>query len=561
MTLWNLSPADPLRANAMAAELGLHALTAQLLLNRGVTNTADATRFLDPSLHALEDPETLPDLTLGVNRLRRAVAKRESIVIFGDSDVDGLTASIILYEVLRELGAVVRARQSNRITEGYGIPRSFIQQLCRSTAKVLLLVDCGTNQSEEVRQLASHGIETIIVDHHVPLDGWARPLALINPHCAQRCGRELCSAGLALKLAQVLLGAEADERLAAYLDLAALGTLSDYAPLVRDSRVIVAEGLRHIVHSRRPGLRRLCHVTGTSEAEPEQILRRLTPKLNASGRLGDSTAVWRLLLREGEERWDEWLEATEAAHETTRQLHRQIFAEAQEQVNRLHFKDQYVMIVSRSGWHQGLMGPLASQLAQRYGRPAIAIAMDERRGIGSGRSIPLFNLLEALKACQSLLVQFGGHAQACGLTVDRKHLEQFRALVNHQARQLLGAQGLLKTRMVDLELPLAAISPTWVQETQRFAPFGQGNPRPTVVIRDVAIEVKSPRTAVLSDGARRLAAKGRFSGLVAGERYDVVATPTIISEGLVLAVNDVRGATAPSGLSRTSGTRCIPEPV
>jgi len=369
---------------------------------------------------------------------------------------------------------------------------------------------------------------------------------------------------LVFKLAQALLGVHAADRLSAYLDLAALGTLSDCAPLVGENRIIVIEGLRRIVDSERPGLRRLCQATGTKTPEPEAILRRLIPRLNASGRLGNAEAAWKLLLRVPDERVEEWMSATEAAHATTKQLRRQIVAEAHEQINRMHFKDQFVLVVGHRGWHQGLMGPLASQLAQRYGRPAIALAMGESRGIGSGRSIPLFDLLEALKACQEFLVQFGGHAQACGLTIDRHQLEPFRALLNQQARRALGSQGLLTTRMVDVELPLSGLQSRWLEEVERFAPFGQGNPRPTIVIRRVTIDVRSPRLATLSDGTRRLAAKGRWSedvgGMSSGPRgaYDVLASPALIKGEPVLTVSDVRGATGPSAPAQTSSTRYTP---
>ena len=546
---WRVHPADPQRAEHLAAECGVHPLTAQLLLNRGITDRAQAQRFFHPELSALSDPATLPDLTHAVIRLRRAIRAREPMLIFGDSDVDGLTASVILFEVLRSLGAVVRARHSNRITDGYGLPSSIVQQLRCTSTRLVILVDCGTNQPEAIRALKARGIDTIIVDHHVPLEDWAEPDALINPyrdpHSQQR---ELSSAGLAFKLAQALID---EERCATYLDLAALGLLADYSPLVRDSRVIVAQGLARIVGSARPGLQRLCEATGTKTPQPESILRKLVPRLNASGRLGDSQAVWHLLRKDGSEQWDEWLEATGVAHETTKQLRREILPEAQEQVNRLHFKDQYVVIVGRKGWHQGLMGPLAAQLAERYGRPAIAVAMTERHGIGSGRSVPHFNLLEALKACQGVLVQFGGHAQACGLTVDVKQFEQFRALVNHHARLSLGREGLVKTRRVDLEVPLEAVHPRWVEEVERFAPFGSGNPRPTVVLRHVTIDVSSSRSTVLSDGTRRIAAKGRVPLPVADGRYDVLASPSMVDGEPVLTVSDAKVSTVPWGLART----------
>ncbi len=550
--IWRVHPADPARARALAQAAGIHPVTAQLLINRGVDTAAGSSRFLHPVLGSLEDPVRLMGLEQGVARIRRALATREPILIFGDCDVDGLTASAILYDALAQLDGVVSAHQSNRIADGYGLPERILRRICRSTSKLVLLVDCGTNQAEAVRTLAEYGIDTVIVDHHVPSEQCASPHALINPHCDPAgTFRELSSAGLAFKIVQALLGDDPHRHLESFLDLAALGTLADCSPLRGESRILVSEGLPRVLCSRRWGIQRLCEATQTTKAEPDHVARRLIPRLNASGRLGSSAAVWHLLLSREPERVEEWMRAAETAHSTTKQLHRQVMAEAQEQVNRLHFKDQFVMVVSRLGWPQGLMGPLASQLAERYGRPAIAIAMREDRGTGSGRSLPCFNLLEALKSCQDLLVQFGGHAQACGLMVDRKHLEAFRRTVNQQAKAALGTEGLVKTRTVDLELSLSAVRPEWVEETGRFAPFGHGNPRPSIIVRHLAIEMQSPRRAVLTDGTLRLAAKGQFDSLDRGERYDVVVSPVRAEGELVLTVSDVRGSAGPSGPVRT----------
>jgi single-stranded-DNA-specific exonuclease len=329
----------------------------------------------------------------------------------------------------------------------------------------------------------------------------------------------------------------------------------------------VALGLSRIVDSPRPGLRRLCEATGTAAADPEHVIRRLVPRLNASGRLGEATAVWRLLLREPGVVLEECLDACEAAHTRTKELQRRIIAEAESQVSRVNFKDELVMVVGRQGWHRGLMGPLASQLAQRYGRPAIALAFDRHEGTGSGRSIPVFNLFQALQGCQDLLVRFGGHAQACGLTLAAKDLERFRQLVNEQARKLMGREGLVPTRLVDLELPLAEVAPDWVAETARFAPFGQGNPRPVVALRRVRITMRSPRVAELSDGTTSVAARGRIPAAPSGI-WDVLVIPAMAAGGMALTVRDVRlarsetmpsaGATEPSPRGRTSDTSYTP---
>lgn len=562
---WRLHPADPARADALARTLGIHPLTAQLLLNRGVADGREASRFLRPGVESLSDPLQLPDMARAVARIRRAIARREPILLFGDSDTDGLTAGAILYETLRELGAVVRARQSNRIAAGYGLPLPLVRSIIRSAIRLLIVVDCGTNQREAIAQLAAHGIDTIVVDHHVPLEGWAQPMALINPHGGEGsgrpachgehgAGRELCSAGLAFKVAQGLFEGRR-ERLEAYLDLAALGTLADCSPLIGDSRHLVSAGISRIVDSRRLGLRRLCEATGTTRPDPEQVVKRLVPRLNASGRLGEATRVWRLLLADGDaDDVDDCLAAAAFAHTTLKQYHRRVIGEAQEQVNQLHFRDACVLVVSQRGWPQGIMGLLAAQLAERYGRPAIAIALNDRRGVGSGRSVPEVNLLELLQQCRESLVQFGGHAQACGLTVEAKDLERFREQVNHHARNRWPRERLVPEATMDLELPLAAIHPTWVGELIRLAPFGRGNPRPSLVVRDVVVERISPRRGWVRHGPLRVALRGRLPEATPQMRYDVAGTPSVEEGTLVLTLTDARDGEARGEPDQTAST-------
>ncbi|MBI3087498.1 MAG: DHH family phosphoesterase [Candidatus Omnitrophica bacterium] len=569
---WTVHPADPKRAEALARRVGVEPLIGQLLLNRGLRDPAEAGRFLAPSLSGLGDPLELPEMGEAVARIHRAIAAKEPILVFGDADVDGITASAIVYELLRARGAKVLTRLSNRLEDGYGLPAALIPRIVRLGIRLVILVDCGTNQRDEIRALARQGVDTVVLDHHVPSAQPARPRALVNPHCADASGRpqtasvgtpvahprrlaspneaagvpglgrELCSAGLAFKLAQAMCGGDAP-RLSSWLELAALGTLADCAPLLGDSRILVAEGTARILSTARPGLARVCESVRLSRPTPEQVLQRLVPRLNAPGRLGNPRPVLRLLL-ERNPRIVERLAAEAAeAHRQTKALSRRMIAEAHEQVNRIHFRDQWVVVVGRRGWHPGLVGPIAAQLADRYDRPAIAVALDARVGVGSGRAPSAFNLLEALRACEEILLRYGGHPQACGLTMHPQHLEQLRKQINRHAQASMPRERLNRTLRIDAEVRLDELTPPVVSRLEGFRPFGPGSPRPLMLLRDVGLETVSAAVR-LTSGRTGIAVKGRRADVESGGRVDVVVSASYGDE-VQVSICDVRAANAP----------------
>ena len=559
---WDVLPSDPRGALALAHRCGVEPLIGQLLLNRGVCDAEGAQRFLSPKLSALGDPMVLPDMPRAVARVRKAISRQEPVLVFGDSDVDGITAAVIVSESLTAAGARVLVRVSNRLTGGYGFPPRLIARLKRLGIGLLVLVDCGTNQQQEIRELAGQGIETIVLDHHVPSASVAKPEALVNPHCADASGRpqtasfgtpiahpadgwvpglgrELCSAGLALKLAQALWPDD-PERIEPYLELAALGTLADYSPLVGDNRILVSEGTARLAATKRPGLARLCAQVRLTKATPEQILQRLVPRLNAAGRMGDAKPVWRLLVERTSSGVERFAGMLGEAHDRSKALSRRILAEAHELANRMSFKEEVVMVVGRQGWHPGLMGPVAAQLAGRFGRPAIAIAFGGRLGVGSGRSPSAFNLLDALRACEGMLLRYGGHPQACGLTIQAAHLDGFRESINHHARASLAHRTLVPRLRVDAETSLGEVTPQTVAALPQFRPFGPGNPAPLLLVRRLEAQAGRHGAVWLSDGRGRVRTKGRVGGLVSGCYYDVVGMPGASDDGVAWSLRDAR---------------------
>lgn len=536
---WRILPADPLQAATLARRCGMDALIGQLLLNRGIRHAAEAQQFFAPRLASLNDPFQLPHMNTAVWRIRCAVDRKEPIVVFGDSDVDGVTAAAIVAEVITALGGLVTARLSDRLADGYGIPEHLIARLMRDQVKLLVAVDCGTNQPGIIRQLSEAGIETLILDHHVPITQPAKPLAFVNPKFHNTSGQELCSAGLAFKLAQAL-SQDAPDRLRGVSDLAMLGTLADYAPLIGDNRVMIAAGLEQLLTGQRPGLKVLCESVQLNTPTPEQILRRLIPRLNAPGRLGKAHLLWRALVAPSSVRAKRYAELLGAAHAQTKTLHRQILLEAQEQASRIHLKDHYVMVVGRNGWHPGVMGPIAAQLVDTYARPAIAIAFEDDTGIGSGRSIAAFDLFQALRACEGVLMRYGGHPQACGLTLARTHLETFRDRINQHAHGFLQRQELSRTLTIDAEVEAGWLTQRVAQTIQQFAPFGSGNSRPLFVLRNLLVQRQDAKTAWMTDGASRLRLRSRAMDIVPGERYDVVGGLELVGEEPAFSVSDAR---------------------
>lgn len=548
-TAWQVSPPQPREAAALARHLGVLPAIAQALLNRGQCQPDTAARFLSPSLDGLHDPFQLPDMDRAVERLRRALRQREVIGIFGDSDVDGITASAILDEGLRALGGRALVRLSNRLADGYGFPPKLIRRISRLGLRLVVLVDCGTNQRAEIEELAARRIDTIVLDHHLPTEHRARPHALVNSRMGPPAVSGLCSAGLALKVIQALCPAEVwRER----LDLAALGTLADYAPLVEDNRVIVREGLPKIMGTARPGLRRLGEDVRLTQPTVDQVLKRLVPRLNASGRMGRPRPVWRLLVETSETTAHRLADRLAEVHRHTKALSRRLSAEANEQASRMHFRDQWIMVVGRRGWHPGLMGPLAAQLAERFQRPAIAIAFDGTLGVGSGRSGASFNLFEALESCRSVLVRYGGHPQACGLTIEPSQLETFRLQINQHARQRADRSALSRRLAVDVQLSACELTPRFAEEAGRLAPFGSGNPPVRVMACEVEVRPDGEGSVRLCDRTGTVAVRGGVRGLSVSERYDVVVAPALRQGACAIALIDARRSRARS----SSGAGC-----
>ncbi|HUF47121.1 MAG TPA: single-stranded-DNA-specific exonuclease RecJ [Vicinamibacterales bacterium] len=503
--VWEDVPVDAADVRRTTDALGLPAVIARLLCQRGLSAPDDAARFLSPSLDHLHDPFRLADMRVAVDRLLRAVAQRERIVIHGDYDADGVTSTVILQRALELLGADVGHFVPDRFADGYGLQASTIERLQADGARIVVSVDCGIRAGEAARRARAIGLDLIITDHHEPEADLPPALAVINPK-RRDCTypeKTLAGVGVALKLVQALgiASGRGAEWLPPFVKVAAIGTLADVVPLVGENRVIAYCGLALLSRGRHAaGIEALLAETGLlgRVLDSFHVSFLLAPRLNAAGRMGSAQLALDLLLLRGRD------EQTRArARELARQLHAEnvrrqeqeagIVSEARRVIDRdPDVGGQNMLVVDGEGWHRGVVGIVASKLLESYGKPTLVIAVADGVGHGSGRSIPGFNLLDALESCAELFIRFGGHTQAAGVTIEAGRIPELRRRLAAFANDRLSPADLVPRLRIDAPLGLREISGEVIEGLLRLGPFGAANPKPVFRAAPVSL-VDAPR--------------------------------------------------------------------
>ncbi len=462
-----------------------------MLLRKGFRCDEEVDEFLRPRLGSLSDPFLLPQMQTAVSRILAALDQRERIVLFGDYDVDGVTSLTLLAEMLRAYGSAPELFLPLRMEEGYGLsPESIERCFGQYRPQLLIAVDCGTSSVKEIADLRKRGVDVIVLDHHEPKSALPDCIATVNPKTTNSGFEYLCSVGIVFKLCHALLktrplpGFDLKSR----LDLVALGTVADIVPLREENRILVQRGAIEIARTSRIGLRKLMQVAGVRPPIlPEDIGYRLGPRLNAAGRLSTAEKSLRLLLTDNDS------EATALAAELDQQnrerqdVEKQIFDLVLEKMqDQLDAERDAAIVVGARGWHQGVLGIVASRIARRYHRPAIVIGFDENGiGKGSGRSIEGLNLVEALGACAATLDKFGGHEMAAGLALHEKNFDLFAEAFRTAARDVLSEEALLPCVRLDHELAFAEIDIDFLRWHEMLQPFGNGNPQPLFLAREI----------------------------------------------------------------------------
>ena len=485
----------------MIAATGLPPLLAKILVARGLGDPACAERFLRPSLAHLYNPFDLKGMDEAVVRIEQALKNDEAIWIYGDYDVDGITATAILLLTLRELGKEAEYYIPHRLSEGYGLHMEAIEQLAQEGARLIITVDCGVTAVREAALARELGMDLIVTDHHEPGPELPPAVAVINPKqpgCAYPF-KGLSGAGVAFKLAHALLKrlhpeeAGAREFLKSLLDLAALGTVADIVPLMDENRAIVTHGLSLLRLCKRTGLMHLMEraALSPSQLDATAISFVIAPRLNAAGRTEHAMFGVELLMTDDNQRARELARQLEGFNENRRDIEQSTVEEALVLLET--GGEDPVIVVSQEGWHQGVIGIVASRLLGQFYRPTIVIGMaDGAVAKGSGRSIPGFDLLEALKACGEHLLQFGGHKMAAGLAIDPERIDAFRLAINEYARRVLPAEMMHPLVSIDADATPADLTAEVIGRLGELAPFGPENPKPVLALEGYRL-IEEPR--------------------------------------------------------------------
>ena len=516
---WRIATHDPARIAELQRSAGLPPVVAQLLAARGIFDPAQARDFLEPKLTGLRDPELLPGINRAADEIGRAIRDGERIVVYGDYDADGMTSAAILLRCLRLLGAPqARFYVPHRIEEGYGLNCEALRTLAHEGVRTVVTVDCGVASVKEAATARELGLRLVITDHHLMAESLPDAAAIVHPQLLTDDGRQypftgLCGAAVAFKLAWALCqrasttssgqGKRVSEPMRRFLlqatGLAAIGTVADVVPLVDENRILVRHGLAALRHSPVVGfaaLEEVAQLRKKPELDGEDLGFSIAPRLNAAGRLGQAELGVELLTTDDPLRAVELAKYVDELNETRKTVERSVLLAARKQAKDRFCPDSdAALVLADRDWHPGVIGIVAGKLAEQYGKPVVVASLDKlgaKPAIGSGRSVPGFDLAAAFAAAGAHLVSHGGHAAAAGLRVNEPHIDAFREAFCAHAAERLGDNGALLELAIDAEAPLSSLTHQIVTQIERLAPFGNGNQRPTLCATGVRL-VGPPR--------------------------------------------------------------------
>lgn len=549
-TRWHMREANPEIQELLVRELGIHPLVSKMMFNRNIFDPDDGRRYLAPSLSDLHNPFLMQDMKVAVDRLINAIHQHEKIVIYGDYDADGITSVAALFHFLRQIHPQSNYYIPDRIEEGYGLNRKALERFRSEGVTLIVTVDCGISDHDQIAYANQLGIDTIILDHHEISETIPVAYAIVNPHRTD-CHfpfKDLAAVGIIFNLLIALRGTLRNEgfwkgdsgpNLKEYLDLVALGTIGDIVPLVDENRIFVKFGLDLMTEEKRVGISSLKRVAGIEHQVVDSFRAsfNLIPRINAAGRIATATDAVQLLISENSDQADELAGKLDGLNRKRQALERAIFCEL---LDRIDDNDDIMgmgpMVFASPDWHPGVIGIVASKLVDRYGRPVILISLKDGIGKGSGRSVEDINIYQELKRCESFLLSYGGHRYAAGIAIREDDIEPFSALLCAIIGQKTTVEGFAVRTTIDAQCNLTDITHDLLSEIAQLAPFGSLNPEPVLCVRNVRVASPSIvgknhlRMRVSNDGVSRNTiwfSQGQFITDLSSAILDIVFTPQI----------------------------------
>jgi single-stranded-DNA-specific exonuclease len=550
---WVLKSVDEALVARLARDASLSPVFARLLVSRGVCDGEAVSKFLSPKLEHLHSPYLMKGMRVAVERIQRAIAQSERILIYGDYDVDGTTAIVILKRAIEIAGGAAEFHVPHRIRDGYGMKDDVIERAAAAGVRLVISVDTGIRAHDAADAARRVGVDLIVTDHHLPEDAKALPhaLAVINPNqsdCEYPC-KQLCGAGIAFKIAQALLEArdEQDARrrlLPSFLKMAAIATIADAVPLTGENRTIAKLGLLGLRDPRNPGLRALMTVSQLADKQrrlsASDVAFRIAPRMNAAGRMDVAQTVIELFEAKEEDKAHDLAVKLNQLNSDRQQSEQEIVQALEARLSEPELADARCIVLDGDGWHRGVIGIAATRVVERTYRPALVISRENGDGHGSGRSIPSFHLLAALESCQHLFTRFGGHAHAVGFSLPCDRIGELRSHLDAYARLKLTEDDLIPVLTAESELDFLSISPDLARSVQLMEPFGVGNREPIFIARGVKVlvppkilkdkhaklRVTQPngRMKTFSAMAWRMAERVSAEGILANDHLDLAFT-------------------------------------
>jgi single-stranded-DNA-specific exonuclease len=503
---WCLAKTEPRLARELAQALGVSPLVGQLLINRGIKDAVQGTLFLQPALNGLNDPAQLNGINQALTRLNQALRQNEKILIYGDYDVDGITATVLLVNLFKLIDRSVSYYIPHRLEEGYSLNHQALDKFAREDVKLLITVDCGICDCEEIAYAKKLGMDIIITDHHEPREMLPQAEAVVNPKMSlsetapvHPAFIDLAGVGVAFKLVWAFSqqfspikknSKEFHDFLMDAMALVALGTIADVAPLVNENRIFVVYGLEALRYTRLKGLRVLLEQCGLGKRplNAEDIAFRIAPRLNAAGRMNSARLSAELLLSSAESRIQEIVKELETANHERQRLEGKILQEARDKLlEEFDPEEEFMIVLTDKNWHPGVIGIVASRLAEEFYRPVALITSWNGRGRGSARSIPDFHLYGALAQCRDLFSSFGGHAAAAGFEIEPDLIPKLKMQLNAYLKQSIKPEDFVPSLLLDAEMPLTEITKKLVSDFNRLTPFGAGAPEPLLASTRVRV--------------------------------------------------------------------------